>query len=153
MSCVYAVGKRLRDALYVHSSATNVLSAREQRLVIEAAELVDNLDFDDDVVIKIFSTGRAVSFNVYPSFRRERHPALSRSIHVDLGTNKVTERRYRNNRPILHRKELFVSRTDPDWQRFAAETRADEEAGLFEDPSIIGTESQWFELRRRLGLE
>lgn len=83
--------------------------------------------------------GTKISLLDYPDFEKERHPALHRSVTVDLGTGKVTSRQYKpGRRPILHRKELFVSPDHPMASVWAKQTAEDEAAGVFDDPSRIG---------------
>jgi len=48
----------------------------------------------------------------------------------------------------LHRKEQFLHKTDPRWDRFRATTLDEELAGLFENPFTIGYRDQWSELLR-----
>ena len=71
---------------------------------------------------------------------------------MDLTTGVVRIRRYapNGNRPILHRKELMLEVSDPDYARFAALTEQEERAGLFSVPRTIGHERGWArELERR----
>ena len=52
----------------------------------------------------------------------------------------------------LHRKELLLDASDPDYARFAALTNQEEQAGLFATPSIIGHERAWSEQLSQCGL-
>ncbi len=88
----------------------------------------------------------------YPTFREDEHPALAAAASVDLNSGEARVRRYapNGNRPILHRKELLLDASDPDYARFAALTEQEKRAGLFSAPSTIGHERGWSqELKRR----
>jgi DNA phosphorothioation-associated putative methyltransferase len=60
-------------------------------------------------------------------------------------SGEVSRTNYRNriNPPILHRKELLLSRDDPRLPAFRALTAAAEEHGLFRGSNRIGTRKAW----------
>ena len=81
-------------------------------------------------------------------------PALFAAASVDLNSGTARVRRYapNGNRPILHRKELLLDVSDPDYARFAALTEQEERAGLFSAPTTIGHERGWSRELERRGL-
>ena len=118
-----------------------------------AAEL-DQFLAQMDIVFKLgaefniikFRTGELkISFLSYPRFMDDPHPALRRSVTIDLATGKARDIAYDNNSnpPILHRKEAFLPAGHPLHGLFAALTRAEEEAGLYEQTATIGFKLNW----------
>jgi DNA phosphorothioation-associated putative methyltransferase len=89
-----------------------------------------------------------VSYLEYPEFDADEHPALAQSVVVDLQGRsvKVSSYRQRENPPILHRKELFVSTSYPLREKFDVLTREEVAAGLYADTSTIGTRNGWEEV-------
>ena len=146
------VGKRVGGDVYIHRDALARHDPTLLRLVSGyAAAGEDAFDWN---VCKLSPHRHRISLLHYPCFRKQAHPALAAALTVDLNRGTTRVRRYsdRGNRPILHRKELFVDTADPDYQRFAALTEQEERAGLFATPSIIGHERGWAEQLERRGL-
>lgn len=104
-------------------------------------------------LIKLHTNECALTFLNYPGFDTDPHPALAQATKINLKTGSVTQTDYskRANPPILHRKESFLPPGDPRIPPFTVLTRAEEEAGLYRDPSTIGFQVQWTTLLRRLG--
>lgn len=145
-----AVGKRVGGAVYVHRDA---LEQHDADLLAQACSCADaaGAEFSWNVC-KLSPYRQQVSLLNYPRFREHEHPALAAAASVDLNSGKARVRRYaaNGNRPILHRKELLLDASDPDYARFAALTEQEERAGLFSAPSTIGHERGWSkELERR----
>lgn len=137
------VGKLTPTALYVHKdflhgipALLKVYEACARRVIGEVPEA--NL-------IKLHRDTKKVSYLAYPAFWDDPHPPLEVSFLVDLVAQRfhVTSFARRANRPILHRKEEFIASSHDKHATFAALTRAEVEAGLYADPSAIGTEHQW----------
>ena len=147
-----SIGKLTPSALYVHESAFSGISpvlrlyegcARGYLGRIEGANIV-----------KLHLGEPIVSYLSYPEFERDPHPALASALTVHLQTFRVRTRDYSSsgNRPILHRKELFVGPDFPGYEKFARLTRIEESKGLYEDTSQIGFEKGWNEELVRKGL-
>ena len=146
------IGKLTPSALYVHESALPALSpvlrlyegcARSYWGRVEGAN-----------IIKLHLGDPKVSYLCYPEFDRDPHPALASVLSIHLQTFRVRTRDYRSsfNRPILHRKELFVA-PDYAWRdKYARLTRIEESKGLYDDTSVIGFEEGWDEVLARKGL-
>jgi DNA phosphorothioation-associated putative methyltransferase len=139
------LGKLLPTALYVHQSAESDLSP------ILRVYLGCGRAFIGDVaganLLKLHRFTGKISYLSYPSFDSEAHPALERSLTINLRTRDVHERVYMDstNPPILHRKETFVLRTYPGYEAFAGLTREEEAAGLLDSTDRIGFRQQWLE--------
>ena len=102
-----AVGKLTPTALYIHESALPVLSPLLR--VYEGCARSYLGAVEDANIIKLYRRESKVSYLSYPDFDRDPHPGLHKSVNVCLQSFKVRARHYDDNRPILHRKELFVA--------------------------------------------
>ena len=144
-------GKRVGGDLYVHRDALERYDSTLFRVVSEYAGADAAFEWN---VCKLSPARRRMSLLHYPCFRKRAHPTLAAALTVDLHRGVTRVRRYSEvgNRPILHRKELLVGPSDPDYQRFAALTVQEEQAGLFDRPSLIGHERGWGEQLARRGL-
>jgi len=144
------VGKLVRGHLYLHVSA---LGGDHLKWVNQAAELAGNPSF---TVARIrMENGREIALLNYPHFFTEPFPALAQSRLVNLLRRTIKATTYRNNPPILHRKELLLKPDHPAQEAFQAITRKAEEAGLFlSGParSLIGRQDTWAELLAEAGL-
>lgn len=125
-----------KDFLHGVPALLKVYEACARRVIGEVPEA--NL-------IKLHRDAKKVSYLAYPTFWEDPHPSLEISFLVDLVAQRfhVTAFARRSNRPILHRKEEFIAPSHDKHAVFAALTRAEVEAGLYADPSAIGTEHQW----------
>ena len=102
------VGKRVGGDVYIHRDALARHDPTLLRLVSGyAAAGEDAFDWN---VCKLSPHRHRISLLHYPCFRKQAHPALAAALTVDLSRGTTRVRRYseRGNRPILHRKELFV---------------------------------------------
>jgi DNA phosphorothioation-associated putative methyltransferase len=146
------LGKLTRGALYVHISALDRLSPLLR--VYEGCGRALTGTVDGTTVVKLNFIEPKVSYLVYPEFDRDPHPVLAMSVRAHLQQLHVKVRDFRTwaNPPILHRKEAFVACDYPARNKFARLTLQEENAGLFEDPSVIGTRDRWTDLVARKGL-
>ena len=137
------VGKLTPTAVYVHQSALNDLPALLRVYEGCARALAGTVEGAN--VIKLFRDEPKVSYLVYPDFDKDPHPALHEAVRCDLGDQEVRARDYRDfrNPPILHRKEMLVSTQYPGYAKFVRLTKAEEAAGLYERPELIGTCAGW----------
>jgi DNA phosphorothioation-associated putative methyltransferase len=145
------VGKVLPNALYVHRTALEALDpllrvyegcARAYLGEIEGADL-----------IKLHRQSGQVSYLVYPDFDADPHPALLRSIKLNLRTREIESSDYAAsaNPPVLHRKEAFLLPDDPRRSKFDRLTQQEERAGLLDETATIGTRSGWTDRLRERG--
>ena len=147
------VGKQTGNALYIHSSALSDLPALLR--VYEGCGRAFIGTVEDANVIKLHRGEPKISYLSYPSFDQAAHPILARSVTCDLRERRIRVIRYdsRENRPVLHRKELFVSDSYPRREIFARLTSREESLGLLADSELIGLESGWNDVCARNGVE
>jgi DNA phosphorothioation-associated putative methyltransferase len=145
-------GKLTQDSLYVHLDA--LLRLPPLLRVYEGCARAYFGHVDDANVIKLSRRRARVSYLSYPDFETDPHPALHSSLLVSLGDLEVSHRDYtgRDNPPILHRKEGFLPPDHPLRPKFARLTQQEERAGLYEDPTAIGTREKWNHLVHSKGL-
>ena len=146
------VGKRVGGDRYIHRDALERHAPTLMGAVSGYAASTDH-PFEWNVC-KLSPGRRRISLLHYPCFRKRAHPTLAAALTVDFERGVTRVRRYsaEGNRPILHRKELLIDTSDPDYQQFAALTVQEERAGLFTRPSVIGHERGWAEQLARRGL-
>ncbi len=141
-----SAGKRARGALYVHMDALTglppilrILEGAARRVIGEMASTT---------LVKLHLDQPAVSYLEFPDFDSAPHPELRRGFLVRVDHLRCDVRDYSNraDRPILHRKELFLAATDSRRKRFAALTRQEEAAGLYGQATSIGTRLAWEQL-------
>ena len=145
------VGKLLPESLYVHVSGLALLPGLLRYYECRARYLLPK---DEEWnLVKLGLSRPAVSYLTYPEFDEDAHPALARSVRVDLNTKKVAVRDYSKskNPPILHRKELFVPQGYPNRESFAVLTKTEEAKGLL-GGGQIGLQKKWAELLKKQGL-
>ena len=136
-----AVGKLTPTALYFHVSALPVVSPLLRTYEGCARRYLGTVE--DANIIKLYRRESRVSYLAYPDFDRTPHPELQRSVNVCLRSFKIRVRHYDDNRPILHRKELFVAPAYPRRATFARLTAQEERHGLYASPSPIGFSREW----------
>ena len=105
-------------------------------------------------VIKLHRWVPKVSYLEYPTFDKEAHPALWKSLVVLLREREMRSRVYAEgpNPPILHRKEELLAGDDLRRQKFMRLTRQEEKWGLFEDSNRIGRRDGWEDVLREKGV-
>ena len=149
------IGKLTPTALYVHVSAVDQLPPLLR--IFEGCVRGYIGDVDGTTLVKLSRNEPKVSYLGYPSFEIDPHPALSFSLTVHFRTLHVKYRdytRYRNP-PILHRKETFISSDHALHAKFARLTRSEEQKGLYENTTRIGTREGWNRIlsEKRLALK
>jgi DNA phosphorothioation-associated putative methyltransferase len=89
----------------------------------------------------------------YPAFETDPHPALLRSIKLNLRSRAIESIDYARsaNPPILHRKETFLPPDHPLRSKFERLTRQEERAGLLDETATIGTRAGWGNRLRSMG--
>lgn len=138
-----SIGKRTPSALYVHETALDALPPLLRLYEGCARSYIGRVEGAN--LFKLHTDEPMISYLSYPDFESDPHPALAQATTVHLQTFRVRERDYNKakNPPILHRKELFVRPDHPLASKFARFTRLEEQKGLFDDISRIGTRSGW----------
>jgi len=144
-------GKRLPGALYVARDEGSDFGPELNQLLAQLAVVFEvGPEFN---LIKFRTDELKVSFLSYPDFMDDPHPALRHAVTIDLATGKARHMDYADNLnpPILHRKETFLAPEHPRRAGFAALTRAEEAAGLYERTATIGFKLNWERLLREKG--
>lgn len=136
------LGKLLPDALYIHYSVMKKIHPKLSNLITRARIKSNVYSYN---VIKISRISPIISFLRYDDFDYKDHPALERStiINYEKDTIKVIDFSQRKNRPILHRKELFVDKDYVHYDSFVTLTQKELTAGYYNDTKFIGTEKGW----------
>ena len=147
-------GKRVGNAVYLHTSMLNEQAAAVLEIAVEVQSLAGRSEAFD--VIR-FSTSRPkVALLRYPGFFADPFPALQGSWLVDLEARSLTVSDFssRANPPILHRKELLLAQGHPDRSRFECLTASLEDCGAYEHPShLIGKRIYWATALAALGID
>ncbi|MEH2282992.1 MAG: DNA phosphorothioation-associated putative methyltransferase [Nostoc sp.] len=147
------IGKHTRGALYVHVSALAALDPVLRICEGCASRTIGRVD--EATLIKYHTDKPQISYLCYPDFDTDPHPALKASITIDLKTLVVTHRDYatRANPPILHRKETFVTTNYLGYEEFAQLTQQEQQLGLLNHKSDIGTREGWEKCLAAHGVE
>lgn len=137
------IGKLLPNALYVHVLALEALNPLLRLYEGCASRTIGRMD--GATLIKFHFNAPKISYLFYPDFDTNPHPALHTSMQIDLQDLQVVYRDYDTspNPPILHRKETFVTSDYPLYEKFAKLTRQEENWGLLNQTSTIGTRKGW----------
>jgi DNA phosphorothioation-associated putative methyltransferase len=137
------IGKKLPNALYIHLSAISALATPLQRYEQQARKLLPEGTLF--TLIKFNYDRPTISYLHYPNFDTDPHPALSNSTQVNLTTQTVKHRDYSKvaNRPILHRKETFVTPDYPHYLDFQQLTHQEDAITLLNHSQAIGTQQGW----------
>jgi hypothetical protein len=137
---------------YVHVAALAEL-APEIVDAVRAARVRASLLESDFNVLRYDGVEQTISFLLYDGFFDSAFPALESSCLVHLASPRISHRIYSDslNPPILHRKELLLSPSDPRRGPFEALTAELEALGFFSDPVRIGFKLQWEGLLRERG--
>ena len=138
-----AIGKLLPNALYVHVSALEALNPQLRLYEGCASRTIGRMD--GATLVKFHTNLPKISYLFYPDFETDPHPALHTSMQIDLRDLQVIYRDYdtSENPPVLHRKETFVMTDYPLYEKFAKLTRQEENWGLLDKTSTIGTRKGW----------
>ena len=145
-------GKRLPSALYVFRDTANDFDPKLNQLLAQLAVVFEvGPEFN---LIKFRTDELKLSFLSYPDFMDDPHPTLRHAVTIDLASGKARHTDYADNLnpPILHRKETFLAPEHPRRAVFAALTKAEEAAELYEHTATIGFKLNWERLLGEKGL-
>lgn len=148
------IGKLVGNARYLHISAFSKITPELKDFILLIANAL-KIPQDDWNIIKLHTQQYRLSYLNYPNFYQDSYPALQQSITVDLEnkTQKVANYSDTENVPILHRKELFISKDDEHYDNFVSITEEGEAAGLYENSRIIGFKKSWERIIKQNGYE
>lgn len=157
------MAKIVGRSAYAHIDYLHTLPQWARYIIDEFDEFdVFSLQQPEWNVVKV-TRGKEPSISLlsYPYFEHVDHPELAYSYkvwfedlgsHVDILRSKSTSFSNRKSPPILHRKELLVDTSHPSYERWAALTKDEEEAGLLSRRDI-GTKLAWERLLERVGMK
>lgn len=145
------LGKVTPEALYIHVSALGALDPLLR--VYEGCGRALSGTVLNATILKLHRLKPQVSYLIYPDFDTDPHPALAASVIARLRSLHVDYRGFAEsaNPPILHRKDLLVSRDYPQWGKFARLSEQEARLGLLDDPAI-GTRREWNQRLSELGV-
>ncbi|XWK88021.1 MAG: DNA phosphorothioation-associated putative methyltransferase [Phormidium sp.] len=137
------IGSKRANALYVHVSALPELDYRLRIYEGCASRTIGRMD--GATLIKFHTKQPKISYLFYPDFDTDPHPALHRSMHIDLRYLHVSYRDYADSidPPLWHRKETVLTPDYPDYEKFAKLSQQEENWGLFDDLNSIRTRKGW----------
>ena len=137
------VGKLLPNALYLHRCVVDSLEPLLR--IYEGCARTYLGEIEDTNLVKLHRVSGKVSYLSYPAFDTDPHPALRRSVKLNLRTVELDCWDYvdSENPPILHRKETFLPTEHPLREKFARLTRQEEQHGLLDETATIGTQQGW----------
>jgi DNA phosphorothioation-associated putative methyltransferase len=138
--------KDLPDSIYIYSSNLDKCDQNINQLVKSLAKNANIEHLDAFNVIKIYKNMEKISLLHYDQFMEEPFPKLVQSVLFETKTGVVKKRHYgtSGNYPILHRKELLLETSHPEWEKYNSLTRKLEDLGLFQDTKGIGYHLQWY---------
>lgn len=145
-------GKLTPQATYIHKSElqneqlTSFLNRIQSALKLE--------DFEWNIA-KFWKNDFKFSLLSYPNFEEESYPELNHSLFVDLEKkhHRVNDYSNSDNPPVLHRKELMVTKDHPSYEEFSIITQEGEQAGLYENTRAIGFKLGWLSTINNAGYE
>eukprot|EP01034_Spumella_vulgaris_P046889 gene46889-58482_t len=140
------IGKEVGDNVYAHLAMVGRLGEAGQALVSQALALLPPDVRARPNVVKVSLRRQRVSLLEYTEFEDEPFPLLKSS--WSLANPAVSALEFRSyeqsvNPPILHRKELLVSKDHPRYADWAKTTETCEALGLFENSKTIGFLLNW----------
>ena len=147
-----SVGKLTATALYVHTRAFRDLPVVLRLYEHCGAVAVGRPDGWN--ILKLDHRGRRVSWSSYPEFDTDPHPKLDWTLGIDMSTLESRRQVFgnRENRPLLHRKEEFLSPSDPMAAKYRRLTASEVRHGLYANPTLIGLERGWDSELKRCGV-
>ena len=135
-------GKSTPQAVYIHKSA--LLDEQLTSFInrIQKALKQENYAWN---IAKFWKENFRFSLLYYPGFEEQSYPELSHSLFVDLDKkhHRINDYSKSDNPPVVHRKELMVSKEHPFFEEFILITQEGEQAGLYEHTRSIGFKLGW----------
>jgi DNA phosphorothioation-associated putative methyltransferase len=135
-------GKSTPQAIYVHHSILQSTKLLEFINLIQSALKQSSFKWD---IAKFSKQSFQFSLLAYPDFDNAAYPELKTSLFIDLSKkhHRINDYSKSDNPPILHRKELMVTKDYPLFDEFTLITQEGELAGLYENTRAIGFKLGW----------
>ena len=146
-------GKVVGEAQYIHKSAVSMLADVEKAKLLKCLDLIDATTLWNVIKFDLKEPNK-ISLLEYSNFAEDAFPILLNGTNIDLSSNAIKHRAYSlSNPPVLHRKELLLSASDPNREKYVALTEELEELGAFINISELGTKQRWLKRLEELGIE
>ena len=138
-----AIGKKLTNSLLVHISALEQLDPLLRLYEGCASRTIGRLE--DVNVIKFHTNKPQISYLHYSNFDNDPHPLLKTSMQISLRDLRVSYRDYQlqDDTPILHQKDLLVSKDYPVYPKFAKLTAQENNWDLLSNWQQIRSYGGW----------
>jgi DNA phosphorothioation-associated putative methyltransferase len=135
-------GKSTPQAIYVHHAILQSTKLLEFINRIQSALKQSSFNWD---IAKFSKKSFQFSLLAYPDFDNVAYPELKTSLFIDLTKkhHSINDYSKSDNPPILHRKELMVTKGYPLFDEFTLITQEGELAGLYENTRAIGFKLGW----------
>jgi DNA phosphorothioation-associated putative methyltransferase len=135
-------GKSTPQAIYVHHSILQSTKLLEFINLIQSALKQSSFKWD---IAKFSKQSFQFSLLAYPDFDNAAYPELKTSLFIDLSKkhHRINDYSKSDNPPILHRKELMVTKDYPHFDEFTLITQEGELAGFYENTRAIGFKLGW----------
>ena len=130
-------GKKLNHSVYIVEESLQLVDVELYKFI---ADLKTRVEAGSEYnIIKFFTNEFKISWLSYPAFFTVFHPALKKSLTLNIATGKTRKFNYNKslNPPILHRKETFLHPGHPQIEAFTKLTKQEESYGLCENTQII----------------
>lgn len=162
----HRIGKKVGEHVYYHISVfedeQSGVPSEIWKKIQKAQALRDRTPVVSTIpdcswnLVKVHQRLNEVTFLWYPDFFVQPHPGLERSLRVVPGSlTPIVLTFWRPDgvdTPILHRKELFLTKEHSGYRIFADLTAQEEKAGLYASTSTIGRLGAWKRLLEEKGL-
>lgn len=135
--------KVVYGSIYTHKTNIRELNPSDVWEVFKARNMLPKTYLWN--LLRIDRDKSRISFMWYPKFYEYPHPSLEGSISVNITTGALKCTSATKNPVILHRKETFISKDDPYYEKFRLLTIQEENAGLYTKGilSKIGRQDYW----------
>jgi len=145
-------GKLTPQAIYIHKSALNNEQLTSFLSRIQSALKLEDYNWN---IAKFWKNDFKFSLLSYPDFEEKSYPELNHTVFVDLEKkhHRINDYSNSDNPPVLHRKELMVTKDHPSYEEFSIITQEGEQAGLYENTRAIGFKLGWLSTINNAGFE
>ena len=142
------LSKVVGGSVYWHIDAFTRAPNKYSTLIIQAEKIAGIKRGVDFNLVRIDLHRHTIALLHYPAFYDTPFPSLDKSWLVDILKKSWKFRSYSEsyNPPIFHKKEYLVSLDDTRREQFVRLTETAESIGLFDEPTKIGFQRQWFQL-------
>ena len=150
------IGKHVGDNTYIHLSQVESLHIQFQELIAKALSLLPLEDKELPNVAKVGTKSLKVSLLEYLQFEEDPFPVLNSSWTLSSPSSEILNFRsykYSLNAPILHRKELLVSKSHPKFSEWSRMTVTCDSIGLFDQSKTIGFSQNWIQAIKEKGFQ